>query len=79
MCVIPRRHSGQVPYCSLRAVTPHDAYVFTNQSFPAFMPGVPVSRGPIESNNDWARRGNWELSIPSFQIARMTGSGEAYC
>ena len=72
--MIPRRHPRQLPYVSLRASIPIDAYVFTSQSFPAFCCGVPVSRGPIESSSGWANEYVRELSIPDVQIRRSTES-----
>src|SRR6266545_716797 len=73
MCVLPRRQPRQVPYCSLRAVTPHDAYVATSQFCAASMPGDAVSRGPSESNSTCARRGSCELSVPIAQMRRSAG------
>src|SRR5215207_9246509 len=38
------------------------------------MPGLPVSRGPIESKSAWASRWTCELSMPSRQILWRFGS-----
>lgn len=53
---------------------PQPVYVATSQSFPFFMPGAPVRRGPIESLSTWPSRATCELLIPSSQIFRTTGS-----
>jgi hypothetical protein len=53
---------------------PHDRYSRMTQSLAADMPGVPVSRGPIESRSTWERAAIRELSIPADQMRRRTGS-----
>src|SRR6266699_4758448 len=37
MCVVPRRQLRNVPYCSFRAVMPHELYVAINASLAAVM------------------------------------------
>ena len=72
-CVGPRRQLRQVPYCSFRAVMPHELYVAINQFCAAVIPGDAVRRGPRESNSACARRGSCELSLPIAQMRRTTG------
>ncbi len=77
MCVVPRRQLRHVPYCSFRAVMPHELYVAINQFCAAVMPGDAVRRGPRESKSTSARRGSRELSLPIAQMRRRTGSSTA--
>ena len=53
---------------------PHDLYILMTQSLACVPCGVPVSLGPIESNNVWASSQVCELSIPIDHIRLRTGS-----
>src|SRR5215208_562173 len=74
MWLCPLRHPRHVPYCSRFASIPHDLYILITQSLACIPCGVPVRRGPIESNNVWDSSQACELSMPSVHIRRSTGS-----
>ncbi|MGH2380806.1 MAG: hypothetical protein ACRDG7_06245, partial [Candidatus Limnocylindria bacterium] len=75
--MIPRRQPFQVPYCSLWASTPQLASVVTAQSAALSYPGVPVSRGPMESSSVCAISMTRDSFMPISQIRRRTGSSTA--
>ena len=68
MCDVPRRHPRHVPYCSRLASMPHALYLPITQSLAERMPGLPVRRGPMESNSVCESSCTCELSMPSRQI-----------
>src|SRR3954468_11864230 len=61
MCDAPRRQPRQVPYCSRFASMPHDLYLPITQSLADLMDGLPVRRGPMESNS--ACESSWTCEL----------------
>ncbi len=73
-CVTPRFHPRQVPYCSSRAGMPQDWYFAWIHFCALESSGLPVRRGPMESMSVCASGSTRELSMPSVQMRRSTGS-----
>ena len=76
---VPRRQPRHVPYCSRFASMPQALYCPITQLLAARIPGLPVSRGPIESNSVCASFWTCELSMPRRQMRWMFGSSVGNC
>ena len=73
-CDVPRRHPRHVPYLSFFASIPQRLYIDTSQFCALRWMAVPVSRGPMESMSVADNCSTRELSIPTAQMRRRTGS-----
>ena len=76
MWTAPCCHPRHVPYFSCRAVIPKLLYVRSSQLPALEKPGLPDSRGPMESISAWPIRSTCDSFMPNCQSCLMTGSAE---